>query len=97
MIRVDDITKYFQIERGLLRRKVGQVKAVDGVSMVIKEGQTLGLVGESGCGKTTVGKLLLGLLEPDSGKIIKDEKYVVRLETDKKVMDNVVFDNFKSI
>ena len=75
MIRVDDITKYFQIERGLLRRKVGQVKAVDGVSMVIKEGQTLGLVGESGCGKTTVGKLLLGLLEPDSGKIIKDEKY----------------------
>jgi oligopeptide/dipeptide ABC transporter ATP-binding protein len=69
MIKVEKITKYFSIERGFLRRKAGEVRAVDGVSFEIQKGQTLGLVGESGCGKTTVGKLLLGLERPNSGTI----------------------------
>ena len=74
MIEVKGLKKYFIIERGLFRKKTGEVKAVDGIDLRIEKGKTLGLVGESGCGKTTVGKLLLGLLEPDSGKIIKENK-----------------------
>ena len=71
MIRAEDLKKYFPIERGFFRRKAGEVKAVDGIYLKIEKGKTLGLVGESGCGKTTVGRLFLDLLKPDSGRIIK--------------------------
>ncbi|PIU41120.1 MAG: peptide ABC transporter substrate-binding protein [Candidatus Omnitrophica bacterium CG07_land_8_20_14_0_80_42_15] len=73
MIEAKRLKKYFPVERGFFRRKTGEVKAVDGVDLFIGKGKTLGLVGESGCGKTTLGKLLLGLLEPDSGEIIKEK------------------------
>jgi len=73
MIEAKRLKKYFAVERGFFRRKTGEVKAVDGVDLFIGKGKTLGLVGESGCGKTTLGKLLLGLLEPDSGEIIKEK------------------------
>jgi len=69
LLEVDDLTKHFPIRRGLLKRMVGTVKAVDGVSFWLRRGETLGLVGESGCGKTTVGRCLLRLIEPTSGRI----------------------------
>jgi len=61
---------YFSVTRGLLRRKVAEVKAVDGISFTIKRGETLGLVGESGCGKTTVGRCVLRLYDPTEGEIL---------------------------
>lgn len=70
LVRVDHLKKYFPITRGLIiQRKVGDVRAVDGISFTIQRGETLGLVGESGCGKTTAGRTLLGLYPATSGKI----------------------------
>ncbi|MFN2131625.1 MAG: ABC transporter ATP-binding protein [Anaerolineae bacterium] len=70
LLQVRDLKKHFPITGGLFRRTVGYVKAVDGVSFYIKKGETLGLVGESGCGKTTTGRTVLRLLEPTDGEII---------------------------
>jgi peptide/nickel transport system ATP-binding protein len=69
LLDVRDVKKYFPIQRGLLRRTIGHVKAVDGVSFQIQEGETLGLVGESGCGKTTTGRLVLRATKPTAGEI----------------------------
>ncbi|MEJ2658526.1 MAG: ATP-binding cassette domain-containing protein, partial [Desulfobacterales bacterium] len=70
ILRLEGVKKYFPIRRGLIQKTVGWVKAVDGVSFEIERGKTMGLVGESGCGKTTVARLILKLLESDEGKII---------------------------
>jgi oligopeptide/dipeptide ABC transporter ATP-binding protein len=70
LVAVDDLETHFPIRRGLLRRQVGAVRAVDGVSFEIARGRTLGLVGESGCGKTTVGRSILRLVEPTGGRVI---------------------------
>ncbi len=69
VIEVSGLTKHYPVKKGLLRRTVGQVFAVDGVSFAIHEGETLGLVGESGCGKSTVARTVLRLLEPTGGSI----------------------------
>ena len=69
LLEVRDLRKYFPIQRGLLRRVVGYVRAVDGVSLTIQEGETLGLVGESGCGKTTTGRCVIRLIEPTAGTV----------------------------
>ncbi len=70
LLEVKNLTKYFPIRRGLFKRVVGQVRAVDGVSFFIREGETLGLVGESGCGKTTTGRVILRGIEPTEGQIL---------------------------
>ena len=70
LLEVRNLKKYFPVEGGILRRKVGEVKAVDDVSFVVREGETLGLVGESGCGKTTVGRTILRLEEPTAGQAL---------------------------
>lgn len=72
LVRVESLTKYFPIKAGVMQRKVGDVKAVDGVSFDIKHGETLGMVGESGCGKTTVGRTILYIYRPTSGEIYFD-------------------------
>ncbi|MFZ3260004.1 MAG: ABC transporter ATP-binding protein [Thiobacillus sp.] len=70
LLQVDGLKVHFPIRRGLIQRTVGHVRAVDGVSLDIRAGRTLALVGESGCGKTTVGKALLRLIEPTAGRIV---------------------------
>jgi peptide/nickel transport system ATP-binding protein/oligopeptide transport system ATP-binding protein len=70
LVQVEHLAEFFPITGGILQRKVGDVKAVDDVSFTIRRGETLGLVGESGCGKTTVGRLLLRLIEPTAGRIL---------------------------
>ncbi len=70
LLEVKNLKKYFPVHKGILRRVVAHVKAVDDIDMYIREGETLGLVGESGCGKTTAGRSILRLIEPTAGKII---------------------------
>jgi oligopeptide/dipeptide ABC transporter ATP-binding protein len=79
VLDVVELKKHFPVKKGLLRRTVGQVYAVDGVSFSIGEGETLGLVGESGCGKSTVARTVLRLIEPTAGSILLDGKDVTRL------------------
>src|SRR5262245_56958348 len=69
LLSVSDLKKHFPIKSGLFGRTKGTVKAVDGVSFDVRQGETLGLVGESGCGKTTTGRLILRLLDPTSGSV----------------------------
>jgi oligopeptide/dipeptide ABC transporter ATP-binding protein len=79
VLEVAGLSKHFPVRKGLLRRTVGHVYAVDEVSFTIGAGETLGLVGESGCGKTTVGRVILRLIEPTAGTIRLDGRDVTRL------------------
>jgi ABC-type glutathione transport system ATPase component len=76
---IKNLVKYFPIRGGLLQRTVAEVKAVDDISFFIKEGETLGLVGESGCGKTSVGRTILRLIPPTSGSVLFDGIDVLKL------------------
>jgi len=78
-LEVKDLCMYFPVRRGLLRRKIADVKAVDKVSFEVKKGETLGLVGESGCGKTTVGRCIQRLYRPTSGRIIFEGKDITEI------------------
>ena len=80
LLQVEDLKTWFPIRRGILSRTVGHIKAVDGVSFTIGRGQTLGLVGESGCGKTTLGRTLLGLDKPHAGSAVFDGQDLFVLE-----------------
>ena len=79
LLEVVDLKMHFPVRRGLLQRRVGTVKAVDGVSFHLRKGETLGLVGESGCGKTTVGRAILRLLEPTGGSVLFDGRDVLAM------------------
>jgi len=70
ILKVEGLRKYFPVRRGFFQKIIGSIKAVDVVDFEIYQGKTLGLVGESGCGKSTIGRLILKLVEPDEGKII---------------------------
>jgi oligopeptide transport system ATP-binding protein len=76
LLSVEDLKVHFPVRRGLLQRRVGTVKAVDGVSFEVDAGKTLGLVGESGCGKSTTGRAILRLIEPTEGRVVVDGKSV---------------------
>jgi oligopeptide transport system ATP-binding protein len=78
-VKVRDLIKYFPIYGGIISRVVAQVQAVDGVSFSIRKGEVMGLVGESGCGKTTVGRLILRLIEPTSRQIFFDGRNITAL------------------
>jgi oligopeptide/dipeptide ABC transporter ATP-binding protein len=81
LLSVSDLRKYFPVRRGLFQRKVGDVQAVDGLDFAVVKGETLSLVGESGCGKTTTGRLLTRLLEPTTGKIVFAGRDITHLST----------------
>ncbi len=81
LVKVEDLVMYFPVTAGILQRKIADVKAVDGVSFYIKRGETLGLVGESGCGKTTTGRSILQLYKPTSGKVIFEGKDLTKLKS----------------
>jgi oligopeptide/dipeptide ABC transporter ATP-binding protein len=80
LLQVDDLVMHFPIYRGVIQRQVGAVRAVDGVSFDIKRGETLGLVGESGCGKSTTGRTILQLYRPTSGSVHFDDVDLVHLK-----------------
>ena len=79
LLEVNGLKKYFPITGGILGRKQGEVKAVDDVSFYVKKGETLGIVGESGCGKSTTGRLLMRLIEASDGKIVFEDKEITSL------------------
>jgi peptide/nickel transport system ATP-binding protein len=79
ILEVNNLNMFFPVTAGILRRQVGEVKAVDDVSFKIKRGETMGLVGESGCGKTTVGRCILRIYQPTSGQIIFEGQDITNL------------------
>jgi len=88
LLEVRNLKKYFPIQQGFFRRVVGHVRAVDGVSFFIRQGETLGLVGESGCGKTTTGRCILRAYEPTAGEVLfrKDGEMVNVFQVPKEEM-----------
>ena len=99
---VKDLKKYFPVRSGLLQRVTAQVKAVDGVSFTIKSGECLGMVGESGCGKTTIGRTILRLVEPTAGSVIFDGTDIAKvnagtLKTLRRNMQIIFQDPYSSL
>ena len=83
LVKISGVKKYYPVTRGVFRREVGAVKAVDGVDLSIARGETLGLVGESGCGKSTLGRVVLGLEPPTEGKILFDGQDISSVDGEK--------------
>jgi peptide/nickel transport system ATP-binding protein/oligopeptide transport system ATP-binding protein len=102
LIEVEHLVKHFPVRGGVLMRTVAEVKAVEDVSFTVKRGETLGLVGESGCGKTTIGRMLVRLLEPTSGSITVEGRDVLQARGDdlkqlRREMQIIFQDPFSSL
>lgn len=102
LLKVERLKKYFPIKGGVLGKRIGEVKAVDDISFIVKKGETLGLVGESGCGKSTTGRMLMRLIEPTEGHIYFDGKDLTSLSNRemrkiRKEMQMVFQDPFASL
>ncbi|WP_432170719.1 ABC transporter ATP-binding protein [Streptomyces sp. 1222.5] len=81
LLRVEGLTKHFPIKKGILQRQVGAVRAVDGIDFEVRKGETLGVVGESGCGKSTMGRVITRLQDPTGGRITFEGQDITRLST----------------
>ncbi|MFF7373459.1 ABC transporter ATP-binding protein [Streptomyces tricolor] len=81
LLKVEGLTKHFPIKKGILQRQVGAVKAVDGIDFEVRKGETLGVVGESGCGKSTMGRVITRLQDPTGGRITFEGRDITRLST----------------
>ncbi len=79
LLKVEGLKKYFPINGGILSKKIGEVKAVNDISFHVKKGETLGIVGESGCGKSTTGRLLMRLIDPTEGSIVFEDKEIMSM------------------
>ena len=90
LLEVVELKKYFPIRRGFFKRVVGYVKAVDNLSFTINEGETLGLVGESGCGKTTAGRSILRAIPPSSGKILFRDPHLGKVDVATLEQDQLI-------
>jgi peptide/nickel transport system ATP-binding protein len=102
LLRVENLKKYFPIHGGLLNRTVATVQAVDDISFSVRKGETLGIVGESGCGKSTTARLLMRLVEPDAGDIVFDGEMVgaphgITVNEMRRQMQMVFQDSYSSL
>jgi ABC-type dipeptide/oligopeptide/nickel transport system ATPase subunit len=102
LLLVDGLRKYFPVRGGLLNRKVATVQAVDEVSFSVRKGETLGIVGESGCGKSTTARLLMRLIEPDAGEVVFDgdpvgDRHGITVNAMRRQMQMVFQDSYSSL
>jgi ABC-type oligopeptide transport system ATPase subunit len=102
LLVVENLTKHFPVRGGLLNRKVATVQAVDDVSFSVRKGETLGIVGESGCGKSTTARLLMRLMQPDSGAVVFDGDQVggrhgISVNDMRRQMQMVFQDSYSSL
>ena len=92
LLQIKNLKVYYPLRGGILKKQIGVVKAVDGISFEVKTGETLGLVGESGCGKTTVGKLILGLLNKEEGDVLfRDKQIPTKYPSDLRQKIQIIF------